>query len=285
MSIDLNPPTAATPGATPPPPAPPRTSARVIAILAIVTGGALILGAVVSGLASAFWAAGGRDGAGSRVADATGIQTLSVDVSAGDLTVVYADVDEATLEVDGDRRDWRLERRGDELRVENGSPWWVGWRVDWESDRATLTLPEAYETTQLDGRLEVSAGSVTAGGTYGDLEIHVGAGEANVTGTASTLRVDVSAGRADVAVEGVDEGSLTIGAGEIFATLDGAAPRDLTIDVSAGTLVATLPDQSYDVTSDVSAGSLDNELSTSSSSPRTIDVQVAAGSATLRPLP
>lgn len=76
-----------------------------------------------------------------------------------------------------------------------------------------------------------------------------------------------------------------IGAGEILATLTGNALREVRIDVSAGSLVASLPDAEYAVTSDVSAGSFDNELDTSPGAARTVDVQVAAGGVTLRPTP
>lgn len=281
MTTDLQHP-AATPGATPPAAPPPRSSSRAVAIVAIVIGSVVILGAVLSNVASALWFAGDRPGA--RTADATGIESLSVDVSAGELTVVYADVDDARLDADLGDRGWRVNRSGGELRVENGTPWWAGWRgFGLDDDRATLTLPERYATTELDAHFEVSAGSVTADGEYDTLMIDVGAGAADVTGSARILSVDVSAGRADVAIADVDEAELHVGAGEMFADLTGDAPSDLRIDVSAGSLAATLPDDTYDVTSDVSAGGFDNELSTSSGAASTIDVQVSAGGVTLRP--
>lgn len=282
MSIDLNPPTAAA-GATPPPPSPPRSSAKVVAILAMSLGGALLLGTLVSGIGSIAYAAGDR-GAGSRSADATDISALSLDVSAGHVVVQYADVDEAVLEITGGDRDWRLDRRGDTLSLSNDRPWWAFQAgFDWNDSRATLTLPSELEEQQLDARFEVSAGSITAGGTYGDLQIDVGAGDADVTGTADDVTVEVSAGSADVDVDGVRTADLQIGAGEIVASLTGESLRDVRIDVSAGTLVADLPDADYDVTSDVSAGSFDNNLSTSTGAARTVDVQVSAGNVTLTP--
>ncbi|MDJ1114647.1 DUF4097 family beta strand repeat-containing protein [Microbacterium dauci] len=281
MTTDLQPPAAA-PGATPPVAPPPRSSSRAVAIIAIVVGSAVVLGAVLSSVASALWFAGDRPGA--RTADATGIEMLSVDVSAGDLTIVYADVEEARLDADRGDRGWRLSRSGGELRVENGTPWWAGWRgFDIDADRATLTLPERYATTPLDAHFEVSAGSLSADGEYSDLQVHVGAGDATVTGSATYLTVDVSAGRADVDLADVQEGDLQIGAGDIFADFSGDAPSDLRIDVSAGSLDATLPDGTYDVTSEVSAGGFDNELRTASGAASTIDVQVSAGGVTLRP--
>ncbi|MFS0866494.1 hypothetical protein AB3M83_04050 [Microbacterium sp. 179-B 1A2 NHS] len=284
MTTDLIPPTPAPAGPPPLPPEQRRGSARVVAIIAIVVGGALILSAILSAVGSALWMTGARGADGPRVADAGGISSLSLDVSAGDVAVVYADVEEATLDVLGDGRGWRLERQGDQLRLSKHEPWWISWNgFDWNSDRVTLTLPQELADERLDARIDVSAGSVSIDGTYGDLDVHIGAGSADVNGTADVLSVDLSAGGADIDVADVSRGTLTVGAGELIASLTGTAPDELTIDVSAGSLVASLPDDTYAVTSDVSAGELDNQLSTSSDAPHRIDVQVSAGSTTLRP--
>lgn len=283
MSIDLNPPAASAPGSTPPP-TPPRSSAKVVAIVAMSLGGVLLLGTLVSGLGSIAWAAGGNGGSGTRTADVSGVSSLTFDVSAGHVVVQYADVDEAVLDISGGDRTWRLERRGETLALSNGRPWWAGWDgLGWSADRATLTLPEAMSDEKLDARFDVSAGSITADGTYGQLRVEVGAGDADVSGSADELTVDVSAGSADVSFDGVRRADLGIGAGDIVAALTGAAPDEVVIDVSAGSLVAELPDADYDIASDVSAGSFDNFLSTSSGSPRSVDVQVSAGEVTLRP--
>jgi hypothetical protein len=284
MSIDLTPPTTS---ATPPPlpPAPPtRSSATIVAIVAMSLGGVLLLGTLVSGIGSIAWSSISRDATGSRVADTTGVSALSFDVSAGDVVVQYADVDEAMLEIAGGDRGWNLERRGDTLSLSNGRPWWAAqFGFGGGSSRATLTLPEAMVDEKLDARFDVSAGSITADGTYGVLDVEVGAGDADVSGTADELTVDVSAGEADVTIDGARTANLSIGAGEILATLTGDALDDVRVDVSAGSLVASLPDEEYAVTSDVSAGSFDNLLQTATDAPRTVDVQVSAGGVTLRP--
>jgi hypothetical protein len=54
------------------------------------------------------------------------------------------------------------------------------------------------------------------------------------------------------------------------------------VDVSAGSFDLALPDGDYDVTSDVSAGRLDNRLSTSASASNRVAVQLSAGAVTLR---
>lgn len=282
MNTDLTPPAATAPAATPPP-SPPRTSARVVAITAIVVGGVIILGTLSTALASTLWAAGDRM-TGSRSAEVGGVSRLVVDVASGDVDVVYADAARATLQIDGNPRNWSLERRGDELHVSNSRPWWAGWNFGSWTDRATLTLPTSLADADLDATFDVAAGSLSATGDYDEVDLHVGAGEAELSGTARSVSVDVSAGRADVDLDGVAEGALDIGAGEIVASLNGTV-RDLTVDVSAGSLTASVPDTTYDVTSDVSAGSLDNQLSTASDAPRSIQVDVSAGDVTLLPLP
>ncbi|MEV5041348.1 hypothetical protein [Microbacterium sp. LMI1x-1-1.1] len=283
MSIDLTPPpTAPTTPAPQPPQQPRRASAQIVSIIAMSLGGVLLLGTLVSGIGSIAYASTNR-GAGDQSADVAGVTGLSLDVSAGHVVVDYADVDEATLTVDGNR-DWTLERRGETLSLSNSRPWWmlqVGF--DATENRATLTLPEEMADQKLDADVNVAAGSVTADGTYGLLDVSVGAGDATVTGTADDVRVDVSAGDADVAVDGVQRANLTIGAGQITADLRGEDLDDVRVDVSAGTLVATLPDEAYRVTSDVSVGTFDNRLQTSTSATRTIDATVSAGTVTLRP--
>lgn len=286
MTTDLIPPTPAPAGPPPLPPEQRRGSARVVAIIAIVVGGALILSAILSAVGSTLWLTGARGADGARAADASGISSLDLDVSAGDVTVVYADVPEATIDVLGDGRGWRLERRGEQLRLSKHRPWWASWNgFDWNTDRVTLTLPQDLADERLDARIDVSAGSVTVDGTYGTLDVHVGAGSADVGGSADVLTVDLSAGGADIDLADVSRGTFTVGAGELVGTLTGTAPDELTIDVSAGSLVASLPDETYAVTSDVAAGELDNRLSTSPSASNTIDVQVSAGSATLLAAP
>ncbi|WP_455132409.1 hypothetical protein [Microbacterium aurum] len=70
------------PGAPGGPGRPPRrTTARVIAILAIVVGGILILGTVTAGIFSAVRAATLRTE--TFTADATGIAALDIDISGG----------------------------------------------------------------------------------------------------------------------------------------------------------------------------------------------------------
>jgi hypothetical protein len=260
----------------------PRPSARVVSLLTVALGAGVAIvvagGAVFSGIASAVVRTE------SRTIDARGIAELDVDISAGSLEVVFGDVDEATLEVTsgGGAERWVLERDGDELVV--ASPEWMlgaGW-IFGGSGRATLTLPQALERTVLDAQLSLAAGDLEATGNFGDLDIEMGAGDATVLGTARDLSADVSAGRADLELAGVVEAELTLSAGQLDARLTGDAPDQVQIDVSAGSLDLTLPEGTYDVASNVSAGTVDNRLDTSPRAAHRVVVEVSAGQVVLR---
>ncbi len=84
-------------------------------------------------------------------------------------------------------------------------------------------------------------------------------------------------------MDAVESAKLDVSAGRMDAKLTGSAPGTVTAQVSAGMLNLTLPDASYNVASDVSAGSVENKLDTSSSSPNKVTVDVSAGSAVLLP--
>ena len=265
------------PGAPGAPGRPPRrTTARVIAILAIVVGGILILGTVTAGIFSAVRAATLRTE--TFTADATGIAALDIDISGASLTVEYGR--DAALTVDGAAGDWRFERDGDVLRVTNERSWWTGWR--WGgTDEAVLTLPSALQRTAIDAEFGVSGGVLHADGTYEDLDIELAAGSIELSGTARDLDVDASAGRTVFDLDDVDTADITLSAGAVTGTLTGSAPTEVTADVSAGRLQLTLPDTAYAIASDVSAGEFRHTLTEDPASPHRVSVQVSAGAAIL----
>ena len=274
--------TLASPPASPaaPPPAP-RTSGRVVAILAILLGVVLIAGVALSAVLSTTRSFATRTA--TLTADTAGLTALDVDLSAGDLTITYGDVDEATLTVTGSgAADWRLTRAGDELKLSTTRSWWGGWGpFDLQNDSAVLTLPTG--TGALDASLELSAGSITADGDFRELELDLSAGSIDVAGAAERIDVSVSAGDASFDLDGVRTGTLETSAGRIDGELRGDAPDRLAIEVSAGEIRLRLPDETYDVTADVSAGSLDNRLATARGAAHTISVEVSAGSVVLIP--
>lgn len=220
-----------------------------------------------------------------------GIEGIDLDVGASQVTVRFGDIDEATLEITGTNdRDWRLERDEDDLVVhspDRGFGWWFGdglFSGGWlDDERVVLTLPEQLNNGQLDAELTLGAGSLDVDGDFDSLDVEVGAGALSVTGSAVSVDAVISAGRADLDLHNVQEVDLTVAAGRLEAAFTGTAPSETTLDVSAGSLELTLPDEQYNLQQDVSAGSLENDLQTSSASRNTITVSLSAGSAVLRP--
>jgi hypothetical protein len=178
----------------------------------------------------------------SRTIDARGIAELDVDISAGSLEVVFGDVDDATLEVTSG----------------GGAERWV---LERDGDELVVASPEWM---------------LGAGWIFG------GSGRATLTlpqaleRTALDAQLSLAAG--DLEATG-NFGDLDI---ELDARLTGDAPDEVQIDVSAGSLDLILPEGTYDVASNVSAGSVDNRLDTSSGAGPRVVVEVSAGHVVLR---
>lgn len=260
-----------------------------ILVTTAVIGGIALLGsgatAAVAATGTMLSTSGGR-GDSVQTVDAEGITSIDLNVDAGNMRVEFGDVDEAELSVTNSRNPgWTLEREGDELVVRSPDFEWGWWFGGWFGDdqSAVLTLPEDLRGDAVDADLTLDAGSLDVVGDFGALELTVNAGALDVEGSAESLAVDMSAGRADVALDGVDGADLSVSAGDMNVDLTGRGPSQTTIEVSAGSLDLTLPDTSYAITQDVSAGTLDAKVDQESSSSRTIDVSLSAGSVTIRP--
>ena len=258
-------------------------------IVTAIVGGIALLG---SGATAAVAATGGlvsssTEGTGSlQTEDVSGIQGIDLDVDAGNMRIEFGDVEEAELSVANRRgQEWSIEREGDDLVVRSPEfrfGWWFGsWVGDEES--AVLTLPQKLQDAALDADLTLDAGSLDVIGDFGALDITVNAGALDIEGAASSLRIDMSAGRADAVLDGVGEADLTVAAGDLNIELTGRAPTQTTIDVSAGSLDLTVPDESYSIVREVEAGSLDARVDQSAGARNTIEVSLSAGSATIRP--
>lgn len=279
---------------TPPPASPPapaaepvqsdatRVGTRALSItIAVLGAGALVLG----GLATAFGTvrqAASPAPVSQSLSGLSGVQSIDVDVSAGDLRIEFGG-SEATLVSTGEAG-WRLERDGD--RIEVSSPddsFSVGFDWLWrDADRsATLTLPTSLAGTDID--IDLSAGRVIAEGEFGEVAFEMSAGAIELEGFAQTLDGTVSAGHAIVELADVREVDLDLSAGHIQGDLSGHAPERVGIDVSAGSLDLRLPDVPYAVTGDSGAGELHlNNLQQRSDASHRVDVQVTAGQVNLR---
>ena len=265
------------------PPRPPSGGSRAVAIVVIVLGGLVLLGATIS--AAVGTVASASVHTSTRTLAAAGVEELDIEAAAGTLRVEFTDVQEAELEVTGswDADVWRLERDGDTLRVASPdrSGWfgWRGWFGDGGAD-AVLRLPTSL--AGLDADVSLAAGEFVTDGEFGELDLELAAGAFDVSGSARSLSADVSAGRGTLELEGVREADLTVSAGSLDATLTGTKPDSVELGVSAGSLRLTVPEGDYDVRSDVSAGQFDNRIGSTPGASSTISVQVSAGQAVLK---
>ena len=284
MTTTLNPPPPTAPQPAGPAGQPPASGTpRVIAIVLIVFGGLVILGAILSAVIST--AAAASVHTTTRSVAVTGVSDLDVDVAAGALRIEFADVQEAELEVTSswgaDR--WTFDHQDDRLVVASPQrigPWFFdGWFANGPGD-AVLRLPSSLEGSNAD--ISLAAGDLEVQGAFGELALDLGAGRADIGGSAETLTADVSAGRADLDLDDVSTASLSVSAGALNADLTGSQPDEITVDVSAGSMELSVPEGDYDVTSDVSAGGFDNGVGSSPGASSTIDVKVSAGQVTLR---
>lgn len=257
---------------------------KAIAIVTAVVGGIAL---ATAGTTAAFGAVHSlaQSTEKSERVDVRGVTELSVDASAGDVTIRFDDVEQAEMHVTGSSDRWRLERDEDELTLRNTDAWWgwSGW--SWFDDgddasRVTLVLPQ--ELAGLDAELSLNAGGLDVMGDFGELDLDVTAGSLSLSGSANAVDAEVSAGDADLELANVRSASLSLSAGEVYAELTGAAPSEVEIEVTAGALDLTLPDAEYAITQDVSSGSFDNGLRTASGARHTVAVEMSAGGVTLR---
>lgn len=301
--VPLTPPPVTPPPAPPaapaqpapgPAPAPRGSGSTAIVVSLAVFGGLVLLGTGATAAVAAAHDISRSSGSNSGdmlSASTSGVSSIDLEVGLTDMTVEFGDVDEATMEIIDTRSDrWTLERDEDELVVrgpENKFGWldgdWLGGNWFEEDGQIVLTLPESLNDGSLDADFDLGAGRLEIEGTFGEVDIDMGAGSLNMTGAATSVSADIAAGHARLDLEDVSTADFMIAAGKLVATLEGTTPREVTVDVSAGSLELTVPDETYSVSQDVSAGSLDNRLDTSSSSRYKIDASVSAGSAILRP--
>lgn len=253
-------------------------------IITAVIGGLVVIALAFSGIVASL---DRGPATATHTANADGVTALQVDSSRGEITVEFGAVSEAHLDVAGGDK-WTLERAGDTLTVKSDRGF-LDWGI-WGFDlciggcgvhEATLTLP--LELEGIDADLSLSAGGLYTTGEFRDLRLDVSAGEAIVSGEARSIDVDLSAGSATVDVANAREASFDLSAGSADVVLTGTPPVETEVQVSAGSFDLTLPDVPYAVSSDVSAGDLDNEVRTDPSARHRVTVDLSAGSASIRP--
>lgn len=268
-------------------PAPPRRSAAAIAIAMV----AVVMGALVL--------AGTALGAAVTTANAIAVHTtaktlglgtgaagrIDIDLAAGSLRVAFApQIEQARLEVTGSRGadGWTLRRDGDTVVIASpqhpfADGWWWG-----GPGRAVLTLPSDYLSQPVDARIRVSAGTLSASGRFGRLQLTLDAGSATVSGAAEHLVARLSSGAASFDLADVQQADLGLSAGSLTSQFSGAQPQRITATVTAGSLDLVVPRAAYDVRSTVTAGGFANDLGSTPGASSTISVRVSAGQASLR---
>lgn len=259
---------------------------RWISVLLIVLGSIGLVFAVGGGVARGVASHGSTSESWSASAD--GVSELRLSTSAALFQVRFDDVAEAQLQATTDGgpvQQWRLEREGDALVVDTRSRWgffsWT-WFGDRGEERVVLTLPTALERAALDLDADISAGALDADADWGTAAVDVSAGGIRLAGSAEALDVQVSAGEARVDIDSPGTVSLDVSAGRIFGEITGEQPGSITAQVSAGDITLTIPEAEYAVTQDVSAGEATIDVVSDPAAASTIDVDVSAGSVTLR---
>lgn len=271
-----------------------------VLITVAVIGGVVLVGAIataaVSSIASIARPAASTGGV--MTADVTGMKKIKVSASAAEMSVgcdaaAGSNADEAVLSVEDGHQVWSMRFEDETLRVEpeRGPLGWLrNWNLfgigGWQSQKVSLHLPEwaCERGAAIDGEFEISSGLLIAEGQYDRLGVQVSAGEARVSGEAHEVDAGVSAGSAELKLTDVAEARFEVSAGSMRSQLEGSAPDQVNIEVSAGELELELPPAVYSVNSDVSAGDLDNRLRTDGggSARHHIDVDVSAGKVILR---
>lgn len=262
----------------------PRRNAWV-AVLVTLVGGLVVLGLIAQAVVTTASASGGSEEA-SYTAAVDGVTELDLEVAASSLTVSFANVPEATLDVTargwGARTDWVLEVEEGVLRVADERDGVLGF---WPSFgmrevEATLVLPDRLEG-QIDADIDLSAGDIDLTGDVGALDLDVSAGSLTFTGASESLVAEISAGSATVVTDGPATVDVDVSAGRFIGTVTGTAPTSTTIDVSAGGVQLLLPEAEYALAGEVSAGDRTVDVRTDPTSPNLLRVDVSAGDATV----
>lgn len=247
--------------------------------LVFAVGGGVVRGVAAHGATSQSWSA-----------SAEGVEALRVDTAAAGFEVRFDDIDEARLDAytdGGPVQSWRLERDGATLRVDADRRWgwwgfggWFGGRNG--EEHVVLWLPAALERAGLDLDVDVAAGSFDADADWGTALVQLSAGGLDLAGDADSLGLEVSAGEARLDLATPGDVTVQVSAGRVVGALTGEQPSSITADVSAGSIELSIPDGAYAVTQDVSAGDATIDVDDDRDAASTIDVQVSAGSISLR---
>lgn len=274
--------------------APRNAGSRSVVIVTAIVGGLALTGVGASAALAAVQTV--QQGSTSRSEtssiDVSRIAGLDLDAGGADVTVVFDDVAEATLETSGSAADgWTMRRDGDELVVKSPRHFFgpdFGFCFFWCGDEprvrtAVLTLPRDLESRAFEADLSLGSGELTVSGAFAELDLDLGSGRANIEGSARSFSLQMGSGDAVVELSDVAEADFDVSSGWAEVRLTGTAPREVDIELSSGDLGVELPDDVYRVDSRVASGDLRNDLRTSPSARNLVEAEVSSGVLTLSP--
>jgi hypothetical protein len=260
-----------------------KKTVGALTVVLAVCGGVVLLGTGAGAAFAGVQQVSSQEGGTTRQ-DVQGVTSLDLEVGAADMTIEFREgVTEARLEIEqGSEQDWSLRRDDDELQVRGPGSGFDWFRPDWlrGEQQATLVLPESL--LGIDADLTLQAGSLSVDGEFGELDLDINAGALTVQGAARELDVQVNAGRADIDLRDVRTAAYTVNAGRVTAELQ-SVPDEVSIDLTAGRLDLTVPDGSYALRHQATAGTLESDLVQDPSSTHRIQADVSAGTVTLSP--
>ena len=211
---------------------------------------------------------------------------IDLRVSAANVEVEFADIDEPQIVFDQGDTNLRMDSdvSGGVLTVKVEHPgWgWFGWIGNgwWGWDEFAslkLTLPEAMEEDAMTLGIDSSAGNLTVSGDYGDVSIDSTAGNVEIAGSARSMAISTTAGNVDLvdlSVSGTFRSDSTAGNGTFeFSTL----PDSITVEATAGDLEVTLPGGSYRIETDTTAGNVQQNVNSDQNADRVYRFETTAG--------
>ena len=206
------------------------------------------------------------------------VENLSVNFSAGELKVVFGDVDKITVNYpESSRYTTKFTENGKNLSMTTGQKHWydfLGWVKKFPE--TTITLPKSSEIALT---FELNAGSASIeGGDFKNLSAKLNAGKLTIGDvTCANLTYHVNAGEISASGATCDRAVLRTNAGKL--TVNELECPDIDAKVNAGSMIIRVDgvESEYTVRTEVNAGSCNYGNRTGTTDKR-IEAEVNAGS-------
>lgn len=193
---------------------------------------------------------------------AEGVSSLVVSGEAGDVTIT-----------EEDRPDIRVAS----VLVTNP---WSDAEVDVQAADGLVTVRSFCEGLLGFSSCTVQHDIYVPTGFLDELSVDIAAGDVDIVGSSADLDVQVSAGDVQILQFAGSSAMVRLSAGEVTVAAV-AAPASIDVRTSAGGIEIVVPDEVYDVSTDVAAGSVSVALRQDPASERTISAVTSAGDITI----